>query len=359
MTTLDRYISRELRSLFAFSLAAFTSIFVAGDLLFQVARLFADGIITPWTAVKIFILGLPRIVVITFPMSVLLATLLCFGRLSDGGEIVAMVSGGISRQRLVIPAVVFGAAIALLSSFLNDVVAPRANFAAEEILWRLRGQSQVTVQHNVVIREFEEGRLSRLVVADKLDGATGELSNVTLQEFQDGHLVRITTAPRAKWRGSRWQFMDGVIYNILDGQRVASIRFAVHESRVTQPPDEILRRQRSPDEMGIRDLLTYIHTLCEQGADVKILWVKLYLKLAIPFASIVFALVAAPLGIRLRRSSTSVGFGASIVIIFIYYVIMSLGTAFAEQGAIPAFWGAWAQNFLFGGLGIFLAFRQG
>ncbi|NPV79346.1 MAG: YjgP/YjgQ family permease [Firmicutes bacterium] len=356
---MDRYIAKELRSYLGFSFAAFTGIFVAGDLLFEAARLLAGGSAGVATVVKIFFLGLPRIAVMTFPMSVLMATLLCFSRLSDSHELVAMVTSGISRRRLVVPAIVLAIVVTFVSLYLTEVVAPRANSEVQEILWELGGKSAVQVQTNVVLKEFKDGKISRLVVAEKLDGSTGKLTNVTLQDFEDGRLVRITTAPRAIWRDDDWQFIGGTIYTILDGSRVGSIRFSTYESRIRRAPSEIMRRQKGPDEMGISELFRYIRVLAGQGAEVRELWVKFHLKLAIPFASIVFALIAAPLGIRLRRSSTSVGFGASIILIFIYYVIMSLGTAFAERGSVSPFLGAWFQNFLFGGIGAFLALRRG
>ena len=49
----------------------------------------------------------------------------------------------------------------------------------------------------------------------------------------------------------------------------------------------------------------------------------------------IFALVGAPLGMQSHRSASSVGFGLSIIVIFIYYVIMTLGSALAQEDICP------------------------
>jgi len=87
--------------------------------------------------------------------------------------------------------------------------------------------------------------------------------------------------------------------------------------------------------------------------------VQLHLKVALPAASIVFALVGAPLGMQSHRRAASIGFGLSIVVIFVYYVLMSVGSALGEGGQLPPALGAWLQNILLGAFGIIMILRRG
>ncbi|HHV62491.1 MAG TPA: LPS export ABC transporter permease LptG [Firmicutes bacterium] len=358
MRTLNRYILRELIEPFIFGVAAFTSIFIAGDLLFSIARLLADGTISVNCAIQLFVLGIPRIVVITFPMSVLLGTLLCFGRLSDSSEIVAMRAAGVSTRSIIAPAILLAVVMSLFTVFLNETIVPASNQASQDILWSVTNRGKPLTEKDIVIKTFRDGRLDRLVYAEEFDADKKELTNVTVQDFRNGKLVRVTNAPKAIWDRNRWWFMNGAMYDIVDGNRMVSVTFKTHESLIAQAPEEIARRQKTPQEMGISELRAYIRMLREQGQNVSALLVELYLKLAIPFASLVFALVGAPLGIRTRRSSSSLGFGTSIILIFIYYVIMSMGTAFGQRGSVPPFIGAWSQNFIFGGIGLWMVLRS-
>ncbi len=69
-------------------------------------------------------------------------------------------------------------------------------------------------------------------------------------------------------------------------------------------------------------------------------------KLARPFACFVFILIAIPFGLRSIRSgaSTSLGFGLSLAIVFVYYVVMTVCSFAAETVVgLAALW-AWVPN---------------
>ncbi len=70
--------------------------------------------------------------------------------------------------------------------------------------------------------------------------------------------------------------------------------------------------------------------------------------------------MAAPLGMKPKRQGGSAtGMGLSVIIIFIYYGLMTLGDAMGSQGAIPPWLGAWLQNIVFAGVGSVLLYKTG
>ncbi|MCR4401219.1 MAG: LptF/LptG family permease [Firmicutes bacterium] len=355
---LERYLYRELLGPLLFSVAAFTLMMIAGDLLFQLARMLVDGAVSVGTALQIFALGLPRVMVLVLPMSTLLGTLLCYSRLSAGSEVVAMRAAGMSLQRVMAPAVALALLVSLVTVALNETVVPAANRTSERIMWEVGRRKNPFVQERTVIKEFDGGALARLIYADSYDAREKVFKRVTVQEFENGKLARITEAARARWEDTVWWFEDGVVYTVLGGDRVASVRFARQEARIAHEPSEVAKGALTPQEMSARELADHIRDLAAQGANTSRLLVELYLKFAIPFASLVFGLVGAPLGIRAHRASTSLGFGMSILIIFVYYVIMSLSCAVAERGSAPPAVGAWFSNMVFGICGALMIARK-
>ena len=104
MRILDKYILKELMGPFFFGVASFSSIFIASSLLFRLTEYMTKYGASADMLFRLFLCGLPEIINYTFPMSMLLAALLSFGRLSGSSEITAMKSGGISFYRLAAPA---------------------------------------------------------------------------------------------------------------------------------------------------------------------------------------------------------------------------------------------------------------
>jgi lipopolysaccharide export system permease protein len=81
---------------------------------------------------------------------------------------------------------------------------------------------------------------------------------------------------------------------------------------------------------------------------------ELHSRFTFTCASFVFALLAVPLGIQNRRSGKSGGFAISIVIILVYYILMSVMRTFAERGGAPPGFALWVPNLIFLSVGVIL-----
>jgi len=62
--------------------------------------------------------------------------------------------------------------------------------------------------------------------------------------------------------------------------------------------------------------------------------------------------------VQSHRTGSSIGFGLSIIIIFIYYVVMSVGSALGTGGYVPPELGAWLQDIGLGAVGIGLMIKR-
>lgn len=96
MRLLDKYILKAFVGPFLFGVFAFTSIFIGTGTLFRIAQYITEYGAPLLLVMQAFVLALPSIVILTFPMSVLLASLMTFSRLSSTSEIVVMRAGGLS-----------------------------------------------------------------------------------------------------------------------------------------------------------------------------------------------------------------------------------------------------------------------
>ena len=103
MRILDKYILKEFLGPFFVWCAAFTAIFLGADTLLKIADYVTKYGASSTAALKIFILALPRIIVYTFPMAVLLGALMATSRLSGSSELIVMRTSGQSFSRLVMP----------------------------------------------------------------------------------------------------------------------------------------------------------------------------------------------------------------------------------------------------------------
>jgi len=86
--------------------------------------------------------------------------------------------------------------------------------------------------------------------------------------------------------------------------------------------------------------------------------VELNYRLALPVASLVFALVGIPLGMFSRKGGKAAGVMVAILLVFLYYVVMAFGTNFAKEGRMAPVLGLWAANLLFATAGVLMIVRM-
>jgi lipopolysaccharide export system permease protein len=84
--------------------------------------------------------------------------------------------------------------------------------------------------------------------------------------------------------------------------------------------------------------------------------VEIHKKFALPVACIVFVLIGAPIGMRVRRAGPAVAF-ASIGFFLFYYVCLIGGEELANRLLLPAWLAMWIANLVLGALGLDLTAR--
>ncbi|MCS7234279.1 MAG: LptF/LptG family permease [Synergistetes bacterium] len=355
---MDRYIVQSLLPPFLFGVGVFTVLLVAGDVLFYLANLVVNQGLSIWVAIKLFLYKLPEVVVMTFPMSMLLATLLAFGKMSSHGEMIALRSIGVSFGRILIPVIVMAVLVALFSFTFNETVVPLTRKAVANLLEREFGRRAPSLKEDVFFRDMESGELRRVIYVSRMDAKAGYLRGVIIQEFESRRLRRIITAEEGLIDDGSWVLNDGRIYNLdRDGKVTTVGNFKRQVMALSFSRSRVDSTAKEPQEMTLKELKGNIELLKAQGVPSRRLEVRYNQRFAIPWASVVFVLVGAPLALTHHRTSSSVGVGLSVLIIFVYYVLLSLGQAFGDAGEVPPSLAAWLPNLILGGVGTVLCLR--
>jgi LPS export ABC transporter permease LptF len=341
MRILDRYIIKELMPPFVLGLGGFLVVLV-GDILYTLAEYIVTGRVTVELVLRLLAYKMPAIMVITFPVSTLFGTLLGLGRLARDRELQAMRLMGTSLLRLFAPVIGFGLLISGVTFLTNEIVSPWANQRANALIRRaVFGEAFPEVREQVFLR----GPGNRFFYVHRVDERERLLRNVMIYE-SEGPLPRLITAREATWSSRTWLLRHGVARDLdPDGFTSHEAAFSTMQINVGIDAGSFLAIQRTPEEMTARELREQTELL-SAGLPPRVA-VEYYRKFAIPAASLIFALVAAPLSLLAGRGGRFVGVGASVVLLFVYYVVMSVSRALGTTGVVSPVLAAWAPNLLF------------
>ena len=359
LSVMNLYIIKELALPFLFGMGIFTSLGLSIGAVFELIRQVTDSGL-PWSiAFKIMVLRLPEFVVFAFPMSILLATLMAYSRLSSDSELIALRSIGVNVYRLILPAIAFSLCIVSLTFFFNNFVAPAANYQATVTLKQALGKTRPDFEtENILFDEYQEVAsangdsreiLTRLFYAEEFDGE--QMKNLTVLDRSQQSVNQIVVAQSAKWnvRENIWDFYNGTIYLVgVDGGYNNVVRFQHQKLALPQTAFDITKQGKKTNEMNIFEAQEYLE-IVKHGADEQRIrkWqVRIQEKIAIPFACLVFALTGAALGVKPQNSGKATSFGICIGLIFAYYVLSFISQSLGISGTIPPWLAAWLPNFL-------------
>ncbi|MCY4544705.1 MAG: LptF/LptG family permease [Gemmatimonadetes bacterium] len=398
---LYRYVLKAHVGPFLFSFVIITFILVM-DIIFQIADLIIGKNLDLLTVLEVFFLNLAWIVAVSIPMSVLVASLMAFGRLSADNEVTAFKAGGVSFYQMVAPVLVLGILLGGCHLYFMDVILPEANYRARSLMNDIhRARPTLLFTAGIFMKDIP----GYSILIDRVNPRNNEIESITIYETENMRYPRIMTARSGEFNvnetGSRINLMlyDGELLQqddstgryfkeVFERQRF-SIRTAPsgvqrseagtrgdRELNIEMMQAKIDEWQLEIDEVAASLVPGPVHseaktdsieaarakaqrTISLRQRQKNSYVVEIHKKYAISAACLVFVLIGAPLGVRIRRSGMGVSVGVSLCFFLLYWACLLGGEELADRDLFDPVWAMWAANIVIGVPGAVLVWVSG
>ena len=357
---IDRWLIGQLLPPMFFAISIFTVISLSVGVMFDLIRKIVEYGLPVFLAIKVLFYSLPSFLVLSFPMSVLLTTLLTYGKLSSNSELLALRSLGINNYRIVAPAIALSIFMTGMTFYFNDNLVPSANRLAEVTLRSGIGSSfSDNKRKNNIIFTRKGSRidsdtnkptktntyLTHIFYASKFENNI--MHEVTVFDLSRQNIRQILTAKDATFDkdSSSWIFADGSLISINAEGQTSNIQFQKYIYPFVEGPLDIAKVPKDAAEMSLKQSLEAEKIYKEIGnsKELRKIQVRIQEKFTLPCACLVFGLIGSSLGTKLNiRSSKSQGFGLSVILILIYYVMSFLFSSFGVKGIITPIIATWS-----------------
>lgn len=454
MFLLARYTIREHIGPFLFSLAVIMFVFVTKFIVQYIGKIFGKGL-SIGTIIEFIYLNLAWMLALAVPMSVLVAALMAFGRLSSDNEITILKTSGISIYKIIRPALIATIFLTIFMFWFTDKVLPEYNHKArllfssisrkkptlqlEEGIYMNLGKYSILVEDverslgeevidksNIIDPDYVDDRADRLkditifdrsssdlqrtiiaatgrLVFDKVRESlvftlyNGEIHEINTKDYSEYRRLQFTRnvfyipAPdlvfkrdEDEWRGDREmnikmmkaevaKYRNSISNELKKIRQDMTVYYPAPDSIKTwlasetdnDPVTEIsLSNMQSSRTKALRKTQAVIQRLKSSEKNIDFYRrqiykyeVEIHKKFAIPFASIVFILIGAPLGIKAKKGSLGVGVTFSIGFFLLYWVFLIGGEELADRQLISPFLAMWMANIIVGSFGVYLTYR--
>ena len=360
---IDRWLLGQLVPPLLFAISAFTVVSLSVGVMFDLIRKIVEFGLPISLAIQVMFLKLPGFLVLSFPMSVLLSTLLAYGKLSANSEILALRSLGIKTSRLIIPALLLSLFMTGLTFYFNNSLVPLTNNYSEALLRDGLGKS-VSIErgHDIFFKGY--GSYTDLKTNESTERNTflnqiffsrvvedNVMKNVTVLDFSKLGYKQILSANEGVFdaKKSAWIFSDGRLITLDEDGRTTSIGFEKYVYPLGDGPLKVSKIPDDANKMTLNQAFEAKKLYEETGnaREARKMSVRIQEKFTLPCACLVFGLIGSSLGSKPNlRSSKSQGFGLSVILILFYYILSFVSSSLGVKGTLTPFFSAWLPVFI-------------
>lgn len=363
----SKYIVKELLLYFFVAFLFFFMIFFCNQILLYVENILKKRV--PFINVcKLLAYSLPAIIAQSAPFATLVGFLMCLGRIMSDNEVLIIRASGQSYAIVMVPVIVLGIVISLVSFFVNDYLLPIGTINQQKLYRQILASNPgVEIEANTIKRLNN----STIVIGDVKDGIVSDL--IFFDKGNDGK-QRIIVSGNSKLSSSR---KEGVLMQM--NMSDSSVLFIDQRNRndydVLESEEATLNIFDSsffsqnygtqPREMTSYDLGRLIKNMKNRGnyskTNMNRYKTEFHKKFSLPFGSIFFALLAIPLAFLFgKHNGQTIGLVVGLVICVIYWAMMILGQMFALRNGMNGVVMMWLPDIVIGlsGLLFYVVLKQ-
>jgi lipopolysaccharide export system permease protein len=361
---INRYFFGELCQPFAVNLFFFTFILLISKIL-EITNMVVNYNAGLSAVALLLLYSMPFFLAFVTPMSVMMAVLLTFLRMSADNEIVALKSSGVNPNRFLVPVALFCLLGWVMTMAITGFIMPWGNRAYIGLSTEL---AQSHIDAIIKERTFIDSFDGIMLYVNKIDMKNRSMKDVFIEDRRNKDISNVIVAPQgqitaeASSQTIRLRLYNGAINQVdIARQSAQAIAFGTYEMKLDLKKLIAKKRsgnRKSLDEMSISEIRKYLGKARKHKRYYNNALMKLHQKFSLPVACFALGLVAIPLGMQSKTDKRAVGIVMGIPFFLLYYILLSVGWALGESGTVHPVVGMWAPNIIMAAIGIYLYRRS-
>ncbi len=348
ITTLDRYIIKKIVFTFFFSIISVLSIVIVFDISEKLDD-FLGANMSFWEIASTYYVGFAVFIGnLFFPLFTLITIVMVTTKMNQRNEITAILSSGVSFNRMLRPFFVGVGIIVLFSFFINIFLLPAAN--EKRLNWENQhtGYSSIRSKVNMEVSKGVVVSYSRLNIKDKdvvngmwidtfKEDSTGK--QVLVKTIKAGHGYQQDTTKKNKWN------LKSVLVRDYKGGEEKMYRMATLDTILPFTMDDLGQRTNVVSTMTITELRKYREKEQQKGSKlVPYIEIEMYSRYANPLSLFIIALLGICISISPARSKVGMTILIGIGTVAIYFVFNRFTTVAATNAGFNSFLAVWIPN---------------
>lgn len=345
MKILDRYILRKFLGTFLLSIMLIMLIVIVFDFSEKVEDFIAKK--APFGAIifDYYLNFIPYFANLFSPLFCFISVIYFTSRMASRTEIVAILSSGVSFNRLLMPYFAGSLLIASGSLYLNHFVIPHAN--------KHRQAFENAYVHNPY--QNQEINIHRQISPDNyiyfnsFDNLRNTGHQFSLEKIKDGNRYYHLRCDYILWDSIKKKWgVENYFIRTIEGEKEYTRSGPHFDTTFEFTPADFSRRDEIVEAMSHDELNRFIASEKEKGSQsINTYEVEKYKRTAFPFATIILTFIGVSIASRKVRGGIGLHLGSGIGLSFTYILCMQIATTMSVKAGFPPFVAVWVPNIIF------------
>ena len=352
---IDRYLIRKFIGTFLFTTAALLVIIIVFDLSEKIDDFLSRGAPTKAIIFDYYFNFVPYFFNLFSYLFIFIAVIFFTSRLASRTEIIAILNGGVSYWRFVIPYICTALLLGVISLLLANFIIPNTNRTMrefEKLYYRNPYQNR-----NINIHMQVSPGTFVYVESFNVSNQTG--NKFAMEKFENGQEVYKITSPRIEWHDStkQWYLFEYLV-RTFDREQETFFKGNNLDTAFEFNAAEFSIDTEDKKIMDYWELNRFIDKELLKGpSNAAPYLIEKYQRMMPPLVSVILTLIGVSLSSRKVRGGAGINLVIGIALTFFYIMLMQFASMFSIIGGLSPFWSVMLPNIPYMFVAAFLMLR--
>ncbi len=343
---IDLYISKKFILSFFMSLLLIIGIVIIFDISEKIEYFVSNKAPLKAIIFDYYLNFVPYFVNMFSPLFVFITVIFFTSRMAANSEIIAILSGGISYRRMLVPYLASAALITVLSLGLNFYVIPKSNAT------RVEFESKYIKRHNNFNLRNLHYQIApgQFVYIESFSRWNNTAYKFTIENIEGNRLTRKVSAENAAWDSTdgSWKMRRVFTRDYSAGLEDRVSYKENVDTVIALKLKDLFVNEKTVETLSMGQLNELIATQKMRGdANVMYALIEKNRRWAMPFSAIILTIIGVTLSSKKKRGGIGWNIGIGIALAFSYILFLRFSEMFVYTDTLPPGIALWIPNVLF------------
>lgn len=343
---IDWYISKRFLLTFFVALLLIIGIVIIFDISEKIDYFVKNEAPLKDIILKYYLNFIPYFINMFSPLFVFITVIFFTSRMAANSEIIAILSGGVSYKRMMVPYLATALFISSLSLGLNLYVIPKSN--SERIEFEAK---YIKRGYNNSIRNVHyQISPGQFVFLESFSRWNNTAYKFTIENIENNMLTRKISAESAVWDSTKcgWTLKRVMIRDYSSGLEDDVVYKEKLDTVIALQLKDLYHNKKTVETLPIKDLEDLIRVQNMRGdANVMYALIEKNRRWALPFSAIILTIMGVSLSSKKKRGGIGWNIAMGITLAFGYILFLRFSEMFVYTDTLPPSIALWIPNVLF------------